>query len=422
MAQHAGHAVASFAQVSLLHRFENATVSVAGYLLKFIWPADLCAFYVLPEKIPAYQIGLSAGTLILFSAAAWHWRRSRPYLLTGWLWFLGTLVPVIGLVQVGGQAMADRYTYIPSIGLFIALVFLADEFATQLETPRIIRFGLAGLVCCACILVTENQLQFWRNGESLFRRAAVVTPDNDIVLLDLGVALDAQGHFEEALVVYHQAEKSGSRRYQVYNNLGNVLGILGRHAESLAEYRKALQLNPGSAAIHTAIGNQLAALNRPAEALEEFQAAEKINPQLTVPHIAAAKILFKLGRDAEGLGEFQIALQLQPDNFQTLATVAHYLAANENTEARNGKAALALALKADELSGHTQPMVQDIVGMAFAENGDFTNAVICAQNALTLATAVQMNTVEPIQTRLELYKNKQPWRESFQSTNAPAQP
>ncbi len=424
-AQHAGHAVASFAQVSLFHRFENAMVSVAGYLLKFIWPADLCAFYVLPEKIPAYQAGLSAGVLILFSAAAWHWRRSRPYLLTGWLWFLGTLVPVIGLVQVGGQAMADRYTYIPSIGLFIALVFLADEFATQLETPRIIRLGLAGLVCCACILVTENQLQFWRNGESLFRRAIAVNPGNDVALVDLGVALDAQGRFEEAVEVYRQAENSGSSRFQVHNNLGNVLGILGRHAESLAEYRKALRLNPDNAAIHTAIGNQLAALNRPAEALEEFQAAEQINPQLAASHLAAAKILFKLGRDAEGLGEFQIALQLQPDNFQTLATIAHYLAANENAEARNGKAALALALKADELSGHTQPMVQDILGMAFAENGDFTNAVICAQNTLTLATAAQMNTVKPIQTRLELYKNKQPWRESFQSTsitNAPAQP
>ncbi len=416
------HVVVPLANISLAHRLENAPVAVVSYIGKLFWPVDLCVFYPMPEKIPALQICSALIALLLTSFVAWRWRQSRPYFLMGWLWFLGTLVPVIGVVQVGGQAMADRYTYIPSIGFFIAVVFLGNELSERMQTPKIIRFAFAGLICCACILVTENQLQFWRNSETLFRRAAVVTPDNDIALLDLGVALDAQGRFEEALVVYHQAENSGSRRYQVYNNLGNVLGILGRHAESLAEYRKALQLNPGSAAIHTAIGNQLAALNRPAEALEEFQAAEKINPQLATPHIAAAKTLFKLGRDAEGLGEFQIALQLQPDNFQTLATVAHYLAANENTEARNGKAALALALKADELSGHTQPMVQDIVGMAFAENGDFTNAVICAQNALTLATAVQMNTVKPIQTRLELYKNKQPWRESFQSTNAPAQP
>jgi len=207
-------------------------------------------------------IFLAVAILLLISAAAWYGRQSRPYGLIGWLWFLGTLVPVIGLVQVGGQTMADRYTYIPSIGIFLGLVFLAAEFAERLQTPAVIRFGLGGLIAYACIVVTEHQLAFWRDSEALFRRADAVTKNNDLALLNLGVALNTQGRYEEALATYRRAEAFGSQHYEIYNNLGNVLRILGRPAESLAEYRKAIQLNPGNAALHLAAGNQLAALHR----------------------------------------------------------------------------------------------------------------------------------------------------------------
>ncbi len=419
LAQRNGHAVVSLAQMSFHYRLEDAVVGVAGYVQKLFWPTDLCAIYQMPEKIPAIRIFIATIALLLISAFAWQWRFSRPYFLMGWLWFLGTLVPVSGLVQVGGQAMADRYTYIPSIGFFIALVFLADEFAARIQTPGIIRFGFAGLICCACILVTEKQLQFWRDGESIFRRAVAVNPDNDIALVDLGVALDAQGRFEEALAVYHQAEKSGSRRSEVHNNLGNILGILGRHDESLAEYREAIQIAPGDASLHNTVGIQLAALNRFDDALNEFSAAENLEPNYATPHFETAKVLFKIGRDADGLVEFRAALRIEPDNYQILATVAYYLAANENAAARDGKNALILALKANKLSGHTRPMAFDILGMALAENGDFTSAVTCAQTALDLANAAGMKNTGQLQTRLELYKNKQPWRESFRATNAP---
>jgi tetratricopeptide (TPR) repeat protein len=358
--------------------------------------------------------------LLLISAAAWRWRKSRPYFITGWLWFLGTLVPVIGLVQVGGQAMADRYTYLPAIGFFIALVFLGNDFADRLKMPRIIRFGLAGLVSLACILATEKQLQFWRDSETLFRRAVAVTENNDIALINLGVALDVQGRFDEALAVYHQAERSGSRHFEVHNNVGNVLGLLGRHAESLAEYREAIRHRPGNPKFHNAAGTELAALGRWDEALAEFSEAITLNPNYAAPHVEAAKVLFKLGRDADGLNEFHVALQIEPDNYKTLATVAHYLAANENAAARNGPAALALARQADELSGHAQPVVLDFLGMAFAANGDFSNAVSCAQNALALANAAQMPGAGAMQQRLELYQQNRPWRESFRATNAPA--
>jgi tetratricopeptide (TPR) repeat protein len=284
---------------------------------------------------------------------------------------------------------------------------------------KIIAAGTAAVILTGCILATEYQLQFWGDSETLFRRAIAVTQNNEIALVNLGVALDVQGRFDEALMVYRQAEKIHGDYYQLHNNLGNILGILGHHAESLAEYREAIRLRPNDAMLHNAAGSELAALSQFDEALAEFYEAESLDPNYATPHVEAAKVLFKIGRDAKGLDEFRAAVQIEPGNYQTLATAAHYLAANENAAARDGRTALVLAFKADEFSGHVQPMVFDILGMAFAENGDFTNAVNCAQNALGFANAMQMKNTGPLQTRLELYKNKQPWRESFRATNAP---
>jgi tetratricopeptide (TPR) repeat protein len=405
--------------VSLAYRLENAPVAVAGYLIHLFWPGGLCVLYPLPDKIPTLQVVASVVGLIVISAAAWIWRDVKPYLITGWLWFLGMLVPVIGLVQVGGQAMADRYTYLPSIGFFIAVVFLAAEWADRFQVPAIIRFGSAGLASLACLLVTEHQLPFWRDSETLFRRAMAVTQNNDVAMVNLGVALDAEGKFEEAIKIYRAAEKAGSRRCEVYNNLGNVLSLLGRHYESLTEYEKALQLQPDNAQIHAATGRELARLGKFHEALQEFARAEELAPHYAAPHVEAAKTLFKIGRDSDGLAEFKAALRLEPDNYQTLATAAHYLAANEHAAARDGKSALALALRADALSGHLQPVVQDYLGMAYAETGDFPNAITCAESALAQAKAAGMTNTTEMEKRLQLYQQHRPWRESFQVTHRP---
>ena len=418
-AQRAGAAVVSLVKIPLLYRLENAPVAVAGYLQNFFWPANLCALYPLPNTIAPLKIILSVVTVVLISAAAWRWRQTKPYVLMGWIWFLGMLVPVIGLVQVGGQASADRYTYLPSIGLFIALVFLAREVALKIQLPKIVAAGGIFLVGAACIAATEHQLQFWRDGESLFRRAAAVTKNNSVALVDLGVALDAQGRFEEGLAAYRQAAKIDPSRYQIFNNMGNILGLLGRHAESVPEYREAIRLRPDIAFLHFGLGRELAALGQWAAALAEFSEAERCDDNYGAPHLETAKILFKQGQDAEAVAEMRAALRLDPGNYQTLATIAHYLAAHENPAIRDGPNARLLAIQANELSGHRQPMVFDILGMALAATGDFTNAQVCARNALELATTAQLKNTEGISQRLERYKINQPWLESFRLTNQP---
>jgi tetratricopeptide (TPR) repeat protein len=419
LAQRSGDAVVSLAKVSLSYRLENAPVAVARYLLKMIWPADLAIIYPMPDRISAIAVAASVLVLIFISAAAWLARQRSPYLLVGWLWFLGTLIPVIGLVQVGGAALADRYTYFSATGIFIAVVFGFCDAAQRFHFPKIIFPAAAVLILGACLIVTEKQLSYWRDSESLFRHALAVTKNNDIALVDLGVALDAQGRLDEALGYYRQAAQLEAGRYQIHNNIATILDKMGKPAEALAEYREAVRLKPDLAFLHNGLGGELATLGQSGEALKEFAEAARLDPNYPWPHVETAKFFFQQGRDAEAVNELRAALGIEPDNFQILATTAHYLAANENAAARDGQSALVLATKANLLTGGNQPMIFDILGMAFAATGDFAHAQACAQNALDLANAAQMKNLEPLKTRLALYQNHQPWRESFLSANAP---
>jgi tetratricopeptide (TPR) repeat protein len=198
-----------------------------------------------------------------------------------------------------------------------------------------------------------------------------------------------------------------------------MLDKLGHPAEALSEYRLFISQNPTDANPHNAAGGSLAALGRYDEALMEFAQAARLNPHYIAPHVGAARILLLQGRDRDAINQLRAALRIDPDNFEILAFAAHILAANKNPAARDGQTALALAQKSNELSKGIQPMVLDILGMAYAETGDFTNAVISAQNAMELAGQARLKSVEAIRHRLELYKNQQPWRESFVATNAP---
>jgi len=418
-AQQEGEAVASLERVPLFFRLENAPIAVASYVREFFWPADLCVLYPLPEAVPTSQAIAAIVTLGLISMLAWQSRNSRPYFLMGWSWFLVTLLPVIGFVQVGGQSRADRYTYIPSIGTFMVAVFLVDAMVQRFQPPKIIRVSFATLILAGCILATEKQLAYWQNGETLFRRALAVTQNNSLAHLNLGTALAQQGRSEEALVEFRETLRLTPGRYQLHNNIGNILDDHARPREAAAEYREAIRLNPKVAFLHNSLGITLTELGQNDAARDEFAEAERLEPNYAWPHVEMAKLFLSEGRDAEAVGELHTAVGLDAGNYEILAYAARVLSANENALARDGPTALALAAKANVLSDNRQPVVVDALGMACAETGDFTNAEICAQNALDEATALRLASTNEIQQRLELYRHHQPWRESFRATNAP---
>jgi Tfp pilus assembly protein PilF len=194
---------------------------------------------------------------------------------------------------------------------------------------------------------------------------------------------------------------------------------MGQPEEALPELRKAVQLNAKLPSFHDALGAVLVELGRFDEAMSQFTEAARLDPAYPAAHFDMGKVLLKQGRDSGAIDEFRAALRLDPDNFQILAYTAHVLAADENPQIRDGKAALVLAAKANALTGGAQPFVLDALGMACAETGDFTNAQEVTQRAIDLATAAKMKKLEPLQQRLQLYKNHQPWRESFLATNTP---
>ena len=415
-------AVVSLEMVSLHYRFYNSTTSYGRYLLDMVWPLNLSVVYPLPGSLSWMRAtaATSAAILLLISWLIARGCRTRPYLAVGWLWFLGTLVPVIGLVQVGSAALADRYTYFPLIGIFIAVTFGICDLVNRFQIPKIIPATAAILILATCLVLTENQLHYWRDSETLFTHALAVTEDNHVAHVNLGVALEEKGELNEALAEYRAAEQLAPGLYHIHNNLGNLLDTLDHPEAALAEYRKAVLLKNDLPALHDGMGTVLAELGRFNEAMTEFTNAAKLDPAYPWPHFEMAKALLKQGRDTEAIGQFRAALRLDPENFQILAYIAHVLAAEENPEVRDGKTALVLAIKANTLTGGAQPYVLDALGMACAETGDFTNATEVTQRALDLATVAKMKKIEPIQQRLELYKNHQPWRESFLATNAAA--
>ena len=247
-----------------------------------------------------------------------------------------------------------------------------------------------------------------------------MTADNDTARLNLGSALEAKGDLDGALVQYRATIQLNPKSYQAYSNLGKVLLAQGKPGEALDYCLQSVQANPGRATLRNNLGIVLAELGRYDEALGEFANAVKLDSTYAPPHFQTGKVLLKQGRDAEALPHFQVALQIEPNNLAMLIFVARLLAADENAAARNGSQALALAVQANHLTPRPQAVALDTLAMAFAETGDFEQAVKWQQQAVSLADAVsQQEDIASMRQRLEHYRNHQPWRESFSAANKP---
>lgn len=260
-------------------RLANATLSYAVYIFKTFWPSRLAVFYPYPSDF-AFLPLLAAGILLAgVTAAVIALRRRAPYLLTGWGWFMITLVPVIGLVQAGGQAHADRFMYIPMVGLLIMIVWGAAEILEKLQAPIVAR-SLAAAACVACTALTWIQLSYWRNSEMLFRHALDVTQDNSVA----------------------------------NHNLGNYLMTSpGRLPEALPYLEAAVLIDPDSPPAHTDLGTALAKSGRLPEAIDQFRAATHLDPSAPIPHNNLGTALTQAGRVSDAITEFQTALRLDPE-------------------------------------------------------------------------------------------------------------
>jgi Flp pilus assembly protein TadD len=316
IAQKRGEAVAPLGGYPLSSRIANAAVAYVKYLFNSIYPVNLAVIYPLPREIPWVQVVGAMMVLAVISWVIWRARRQRPYLLTGWLWYLGMLVPAIGLVQVGPQAMADRFTYLPLIGVFIGVVFGLGDLAKKLRLGPMVMISVAGIVLAGCLFATARQLRFWRDGETLSERALAVTKDNLVAHYTLGNCLLQRGQVEEAIAQFQKALEIEPGYTEAHDNLGIAFLHKGQVNEAMAQFQKALELQPDNVEVQNNLAWVLAtapnaSLRNGVKAVRLAQRAKQLsggqNPAI-IGTLAAAYA--EAGRFPEAVTTARQALQL----------------------------------------------------------------------------------------------------------------
>jgi tetratricopeptide (TPR) repeat protein len=356
-------------------RLENASVSGVIYLRQLIWPANLVLFYPFPSRgLPEDEVALAASLLAAISVWVWTRRKNQPWLLVGWLWYLIMLLPVAGIIQVGGQAHADRYTYLPQIGLCLAATWTLAELRINRAVSGTLMIGVvAALMVCAW-----KQAAYWKDDEILWGHAVAAAPEN------------APAHFY----------------------LAGAFRRAGRMSDAISEYQEAVRINPAYADAHNNLGTALRETGRIGDAIAEFNLAEKIIPDNDAVHVNLARALLQEGRVAEAMDEYHLALNIQPADLEVENNLAWLLATVPQASLRNGKEAIGLAEGANELAGGTNAIVLGTLAAALAEGGQFPDAARNAQKALDLARAAgNQRLAANLARQLQLYQAGYPLRQ-----------
>jgi tetratricopeptide (TPR) repeat protein len=296
-------------------RLENAVVCYVTYLWQMIHPSGLACYYPNPVNgLPFWQVAGAAGLLLAISGAAWALRRSQPCLIVGWLWYVGMMIPVIGIVQISYYAHADRYTYLPQIGLYVLLTWPSADLCAGWRSRRQLLGGLATVILAALIFCAHQQTTYWRNSELLWTHTLACTSDNYVAHNNLGDALFQKGRVDEAIVHFQTALQIRPDYVLACYNLGNALLQKGRMDEAVALYQKALQIKPDYADAYNNLGSILFQKGRVDEAMVYFQKALQIEPDYAKAYNNLGNALFQKGRVDEAITHYQKALQIKPDN------------------------------------------------------------------------------------------------------------
>jgi tetratricopeptide (TPR) repeat protein len=365
--------------ISFPARIANATLSYVDYLRQMFWPADLAVLYPWdPSRLTPSVVAIAFFVLLAVSVLAVVARRRR-YLLTGWLWYVVMLLPVIGIMHVGNQSHADRYTYLPQIGIYLMLVWAAVELCTRWRFLRVPVTVVACLAVVGLVSFARAQAASWQDSESLWTHALGHTTDNIIAEGNMGLALHAKGKDAEAMQHFERSLIINRKQPQVLSSLGSFYLDLGRVDDSLAVLKEALTLEPRLQDAHYNLGNTY----------------------------------LEIGNAAQALAHYQRALEIHPDDTEALNNRAWILATWPNPSIRDGAKAVALAERADSLLNKRNQVVAATLAAAYAETGRFAEAVRAAERALQLAITERHEArVRSIRGQLETYKSRNAFRDN----------
>jgi len=367
LVQRSGEAVMPLTVFSLRLRLANAVFSYVRYIGKIFWPKDLAIFYPLQtDELTWVVILISLAFLMVASFVVARLAPAHRYLPVGWFWFIGTLVPVIGIVQVGGQAMADRYTYIPSIGIFIMVAWGAVELLRGWKYRREALSITASVIIFVLLIYTRTQVRYWQNSISIFEHTLSVTKNNALIHYDLGRTYHLQNIPDKAIKNYLEAIRIDPNDLESHNNLGMLLRNKNKLDEAIDHFRKAIEINPGFISAYSNLGRTLQLQGKLDDAILYLNISAKMQPD-------------------------------QPERFNTLAIAC--------IQAGRVNEALESALQACKMTKYSEPRYLDTLASAYAAEGNFTEAIKAAQTAQSLAqTAGDKELADNIHTHIQLLK------------------
>jgi Tfp pilus assembly protein PilF len=376
-------ALQPLANISIMARLGNALISCVVYLRQFFWPSPLTAYYPFaPGDIVLAKVLLSLALLAAISATVFALRRHR-YLVTGWLWYLIMLGPVIGIIQVGDQAHADRYTYLPQIGLCLLITWGAADLCSRWRHHRLILGTLSLILMTVLAFNARTQAAYWQNSESLWLHTLAFTSNNMAAEQNLGETLHEQGKIEEAI----------------------------------AHFQNALRINPNLASVHSSLGVALLETGQPEESLAHLQTAVALDPHDGDAHYNMGNTLMEIGQAREALAHFNTALQINPDDTQALNNMAWMLATWPDAMIRESTKAVALAERAVLLTNNKEPRTLATLAAAFAETARFPDAAKTAERAAQLARDQgNLALADSIRAQAELYRANLPFRDRRHSS------
>lgn len=415
--------MSSIPQLPFAWRLENAIVSYLIYIGQVFWPANLAVFYPHPEdSLTLWQVVLAAVFLICVTWVIYSLRRTRPYLLVGWFWYLVMLLPVIGIVEVGLQGHADRYTYLPHIGIFISLTWLFADLAMSLRMRKEIPAAVSAIVVVGFAACSWKQTTYWRNSATLWMHTMAVTENNDVALANFADWLAERGQLDEALSYFQRAldvrsQMSGHEHYNLslantHTNMGVALVHKDRVEEAVAHFQRALELQPNYPDAHYNLGVILGRRNDLDGAVAQFRTILSIAPHDPAPNAALADVLARKGLFREAIAHYEIVLESDPNSVFALNNLSWLLSTNPDASVRNGPRAVELAVKLNRITNQTSPSVLRTLAAAYAEVGQFENAAAAAHAAADLAHVQgQHSFAARLEWESDLYRRHLPLRD-----------
>ncbi len=388
-------ATGSLEQLPFTWRLSNALVSYIEYVRQTFWPARLAVFYPYPNNpLSIWKVTLASAFLLTVSAIAIFLRKKRPYVLTGWFWYVGMLVPVIGIVQIGEQGHADRYTYLPHIGLFLLIVWGAADLANTWHLRREYLWLAATITIAVLSYGAAVQTSFWKNSERLWDHTLSVTSDNDFAHNNLGFLHLRRGELDKAISHFETALKIRSGKSQtrynlgtalVHVNLANALAREGRPEEAIVHYEQAVKLRPDYGDAYYNFGSVLFQEGRIDDAIAQWQKALAIQPNDAAAHTSLGNAFLQKGWPEEAIVHYQSALQINPGEVNARNNMAWVLATSSDPSIRNGAKAVSLAAQAVEISGGKDAIFFRTLAASFGECGKFADAIAAAEKGQDIA-------------------------------------